>query len=497
MQTLKSFLDQSLLIWKDSTAAARFGLALMLVICVGAFTGFGYWSVQPHYVTLATDLPPQKLGEVADALDSADISYAFKGASTILVDKRELPRARIETSKFGIQAAGVELEASTPWDDPDGKREVFRRNRERELEVAIQKFEAIESAVVQLSIPEKQAFIRQSTAPTAAVVLELSPATKFGESQAIGVAKLVASSIGGLTVDQVTITDTSGKVYESDESLGNLSSQEEYRLARERELTQKIEWILSPTLGYGNAAVSVTTEFEFPEGTIKTTEYDADKKVVTDETLNSTTTTDNTPAPGGGVTGTGSNVGNAATSANRKKAVLTETEDIVNKYLPSMTERFESTNTPIMNAMAISVVVNKSAEEGAVLKEKLQALVQQAVGFREAKDQISIEFIEFVEPAPMEVPPAFALPWDQINNVLKNVSLAVAAIIALLVARSAFKKVQPEPSASVEVADRASQVNQLSELVKQNPEVFSKIISSWSNLDSDEKASSSQVKKAA
>ncbi len=54
MQTLKSYLDQSLLVWKDSTAAARFGIILLLLICFGAIVGVGIWSAQPQYVAVAT-----------------------------------------------------------------------------------------------------------------------------------------------------------------------------------------------------------------------------------------------------------------------------------------------------------------------------------------------------------------------------------------------------------------------------------------------------------
>jgi hypothetical protein len=60
-----------------------------------------------------------------------------------------------------------------------------------------------------------------------------------------------------------------------------------------------------------------------------------------------------------------------------------------------------------------------------------------------------------------------------------------------------LKKIQPDPATSSELADRTAQVNQLSDLVKQNPEIFSKIIESWSSLESTGRDSESQNKKAA
>ena len=78
MEALKSFLDQSLLIWKDSTAAARFGIGLLLVICVGSIIGVGFWSSQPQYVQLAGDLDPAAVLAHAAALAACDVAWFFR-----------------------------------------------------------------------------------------------------------------------------------------------------------------------------------------------------------------------------------------------------------------------------------------------------------------------------------------------------------------------------------------------------------------------------------
>ena len=75
MQTLKSFLDQSLLIWNDATGAGRIGIALLLLICVGSVVGIGVWSAQPNYVVLASGVTPSQASKMIDSLDSAGIAY--------------------------------------------------------------------------------------------------------------------------------------------------------------------------------------------------------------------------------------------------------------------------------------------------------------------------------------------------------------------------------------------------------------------------------------
>ena len=118
------------------------------------------------------------------------------------------------------------------------------------------------------------------------------------------------------------------------------------------------------------------------------------------------------------------------------------------------------------------------------LKEKIEKVVKQAVGFREGKDEITVEFFPFAEPPPEEALPASAIPWDQINKIVQNVSLGIAALIAFLVTMMALKKMRPitsEPAAPQLNADSANRVNQLGQLISQNPEVFSRIIAAWAD----------------
>ncbi|MFK7765617.1 MAG: flagellar basal-body MS-ring/collar protein FliF [Mariniblastus sp.] len=489
MQTLNSFLDQALLIWKDSTAAARFGIALLLTICVGAIIGIGIWSSTPQYVILASDLEVGEAKKMIDALDSANIKYQIQGADTILVDKLKRSRAQIIAQDQGVGSAASTLEDTPIWADPKSQETIRRRNLEKGIADSILNYRSVEGARVHLSIPEKQAFIRTKELPSAAVVLTLRSNSKFGESQASAIASLVANAVNGLTPDNVAISDTFGNEFTTDETNGRLSKQEEFRVMRDYELSQKAEMMLTKILGLGNAIVTVTTDFTFPEGTSTVTEYDPDSKVMVSEVVKNETRTGQSKTAGG-TAGTASNLGVGSTN-NDQGTTLTKTEDLDNKYEVSSTSRTETITTPIMNMMTVSVVVNSTAvfdenkQVPAQMKERIENLVSRAVGFRESKDEITVDFFDYGDPVPEVEPLATAIPWDSINQILKNASLGLAAIIALFVALKAFKKLQPDPMVTTETsADRGTQVNQLSELVKQNPEVFSKIIESWSSLES-------------
>ena len=501
MKTLKSFLDQSLLIWNDATGAGRIGIALLLLICVGGVVGIGVWSAQPNYVVLASNITPVQASKMIDALDAADIAYQVKGSgSIIMVDKQKWSRAKIAAGQLGMDNPDSQMEETSPWMDPVSQQQTFRRNLERRLENSISKLKNVESAEVHLSIPDKQAFIRQTTAPSAAVIIEVARGKKFNESHAQSIASMVSSSVSGLAEDQVAISDTQGTDYSTDGTLGHLSNQEEFRVMRDRELAQKAQAILTPFLGVGNSSVAVTTDFSFPMGTKTVRDLNPDSKMLVDEQIkNSITTNENGLARG--VAGAASNVAvpneNQPVATNNTKQVLTKTEDMSNRYDFSSSSTTETIQTPILEMMTVSVLVNQTAvqdENNAVppeVKKKVEALVSQAVGFRLNKDHITVEFFEFVAEEAIEPPPLAGIPWDDINAVLKNISLGIAALVALFFGMKALKKFQPESAVtSAAQSDQTPKLSDLHEMVKENPEIFAKIIANWSNSMPEEDSDS-------
>jgi flagellar M-ring protein FliF len=494
MQTLKSLFDQALLIWNDATGAGRIGIVLLVVICVSSIVGIGIWAARPNYVVLASGITPSEASKIIDALDAADIAYQIKGSgSTIMVDKQKRARAKIAASDLGIGNDDSQQKETTPWMDPTSQQNIFKRNLERRLEATIAKQKNVLTAKVHLSIPEKQAFIRKSNDPSAAVMIEVAGQAKFGDSHALSIARMVANSVPGLKEADVAITDTAGNAYTTDDSNAHLDKQAEYRISRDQEFENKVLTILNPILGLGNASVTVTTDFTFPSGTKTVTKVDPDEKVLIDEQVNNSTTT---TGGGGaiGVAGTGSNIGaEASASASSDRSLVTKSEDLTNKYEWSSTSSTETIQNPILEKLTVSVLVNQAAvqdENNVVPPEvikQVENLVSSAVGLREGTDQITVGVLAFAEDA-TEVPPvATTIPWDQVNEILKNISLGLAALAAVFLGMKVIKKFQLEPSGVANTSgDQATKLSELAEMVQENPDVFAKIIASWSAADTVE-----------
>ena len=119
-------------------------------------------------------------------------------------------------------------------------------------------------------------------------MLELIPGQKPANDVAVSIATQVAGAVPNLRPEQVSITDTTGRIYSLDDSLQQLTNQEEYRVKRELELSYKVQSILDRICGFGNSTVQVSTSFTFPDSTIESTEFDPEKKVAIREKIDST-----------------------------------------------------------------------------------------------------------------------------------------------------------------------------------------------------------------
>jgi flagellar M-ring protein FliF len=486
METIKTILDQSLVIWKESTGAGRVGIILLLLIAVGAVVGVGIWSSMPDYVTLAADLDQDKSSKLIAGLDQENISFRVKGARYVQVDKRQLERAYVIAKRVGVDGNELQLESIYPWMDAETQKNTTNRNREVSLAQSLKRFKAVESATVLLGIPEKQPFMRSSTPPTASVNLKLNPKHPFSDSNAASIAQTVAAAVPGLLPEQVVITDTQGNTYSFDETLIKQSKQEQFRIAREQENRTKILAILDPRFGPGNSEVQVSMGFKYPDSTITSLELDSINKVSIEELNESTTATGESPNTGGTATSSGSS---AAKGSPKKSGSKTDSKS--SKFRVPEIHKVEVDNTPVIESMSIAVIINTGNEKEKIelpdeKKEAIAEAIKSSVNFNEdLGGSFSLVFDSFEAPPLLEQVPQSTFPWEQLFSALKMLSLGIAAVVALFFGLKTLKSFQPAtttPDVSKMLSsDRKTQVMELSELVKQNPEVFSKIVASWAN----------------
>ena len=116
------------------------------------------------------------------------------------------------------------------------------------------------------------------------MTIKLKTGRKLKESQIDGIGHLVASSVEGLSADEVMIIDSQGNILskrQGDSRQARLSSsQNEYQRNIEKEMANQIQTMLESVVGKGKAVVRVNAELDFRvmEKTEET--YDPESPVV-------------------------------------------------------------------------------------------------------------------------------------------------------------------------------------------------------------------------
>ena len=116
------------------------------------------------------------------------------------------------------------------------------------------------------------------------MTIKLKTGRKLKQSQIEGIGHLVASSVEGLSADDVMIVDSQGNILskrQGDSKLARLSSSQiEYQRNIEKEMANQIQTLLENVVGQGKAVVRVNADLDFRmmEKTEET--YDPESPVV-------------------------------------------------------------------------------------------------------------------------------------------------------------------------------------------------------------------------
>src|SRR5690606_4041719 len=209
-------------------------------------------------------------GEIMAALTQANVPYKFAdGSATLMVPANRVHELRLQLAAQGLPrggAVGFELLDDSRFGVSQFTEQVnYQRALEGELARTIENMQAVRSARVHLAIPRQSLFVRERQAPSASVLLHLYPGRALDNSQIVSIAHLVSSSVSQLTVANISIIDQHGRLLSQPEADGRGLDDRQLRHLRELEQTyaHRIEAILAPLLGPGNARAQVNAELDF------------------------------------------------------------------------------------------------------------------------------------------------------------------------------------------------------------------------------------------
>ena len=167
--------------------------------------------------TLYSGLDIADASLVAAELDRQEVRYRVgKDGSSILVPEQDIEAVRLAvySSNGPTQGlTGFELFNESEMGLTDFAQKIkFQRAIQGELSRTIMMMEGVKKARVHVAIPERSVFRSQRTDATAAVTLIAKDGVNFGDDSILGIQRLVASSIPGLNLRQVTVVDGAGRI---------------------------------------------------------------------------------------------------------------------------------------------------------------------------------------------------------------------------------------------------------------------------------------------
>ncbi len=357
------------------------------------------------YVTLYKDLDGAAASEVMDELDQMGIPHQITdGGSTIEVPSGDVYKARIRLASQGLPKSGTvgySIFDKTNLGMTEFLQKMnFRRALEGELAKSVMELSAVEAARVHVVIPEQHLFEEDQKPPTASVLVKLSSGGVLTPRQIKGITNLIASSVEGLSPDNISIIDYHGNLLtpqSGSDPLATLSStQLELRKSVEKYLENKAQSFLDQSIGKGKSIVRVTAELDFDQVERTKETFDPDNLAVRseeriEEGSSEESTTELDPA--------------TEASASGVK------EQIIVNYEVNRTVEHIVNSVGNIDKLTIAVMVDGhyneiEGEDGETILEyqsrdsnevrQITALVKNAVGFSaDRKDEIEVVNLQF------------------------------------------------------------------------------------------------------
>ena len=457
-------------------------VVLALAICVAIAVFIMLWAQESTYRPLGK-LETQELISTLDYMDANGIEYKVEG-NTVSVPEENYETIKLQLTRAGVDYGnstnnGSEILMSEPGFGVSQRleRERLIHSREIQLARAIEEIKKVSGARVLLAVPKENVFARREKQPKASVMLNVRGGTSLSEEEVASIVDMVASSVTGLSTEQVTVTDQAGRLLNSgSQSALAAKSSREYQIEqkRETEYLEKIDSILIPVLGYDNytAQVDVTMDFTQREETQR--QFNPDMPAIRSEM---TVENRSVGSAIGGIPGALTNqppldadipeeagAGNAAGGSNGSSH-----REATRNYELDNSVTYTRSQTGTVKRLSVSVAVNHEAvtneagEEGTQARAaeeiaNIRRLLQGGLGFDinrgDSIEVVSVPFAQLPDLGSGETP-VWEEPWFWRAFRLVMGALVIMVLI-LAVVRPMLKKLMNPESGVEDDADAFS-----------------------------------------
>jgi len=403
----------------------RLFLIAAVMLTVGSLIGIVAWANRIDYKTLYTGLSSEDSGAVINKLREKKVPYKVgSDGTTILIPSGSVYEMRMQLASEGLPQSstiGYEIFDRQNLGVTEFIQKVnLQRALQGELSRTINKFAEVKSSRVHLTLPEKTLFREEQEKPRASIVLNLHQGKHLSESQAQGITHLVASSIEGMSPENVIIVDSRGKILAGGKEKFKQSelttSQQQLQANTEKSIEDKIIELLGNVVGTDRitAKVSVAMDFTQMEQTVEN--YDPNSAAVRSEQRTSEKSSGKKPAAAGvpGVMSNTPDLKGEAEGAGVKSSEYNKSDETINYEISRVTKKIVNQTGAISRITAAVLIdgtyLNEKDKDGKDVRKylprteeevkKYGALVKRAVGYDEQRgDSVEVVNVQFQEAA--------------------------------------------------------------------------------------------------
>ncbi len=459
MATLSEYRDQFKKLLDRLTLTQKISFAALGVVLVGGFIILMSWASRPQYSVLFSNLTPKDAGRIVEELKTSKVIYKVEaGGSTIMVPDNVVYEERMRFANLGIPMEGIvgyELFDQTKLGMTDFVQKLnYHRALEGELARTLISISEINQARVHIVIPKPALFEEDKKPTTASVALKTKGGVALSRDQVQGIAFLIASSIEGLTPENITIIDSRGNVLSSelgkDKAVALSASQHELQRQVEVYLESKAQSMLGEALGVDKSIVRISADLNFDRIESKVEEYDPETQVVRSEEVTTKTTSSNTNTP---QTPVEAGVSSTTTGQDDQESTITNYEiSSTMKHVVSAMGNITRLSIAVLVDGEYSEVTGAGGETSTEFVERpeaelrtLASIVRNAVGFSGGRgDQISVSCLPFDtrRERELEAELASAARYEFWQEMIQKALLALVALAILLTIRSLFRRMK-------------------------------------------------------
>jgi len=465
MATPKEIFEQIFSIFKGLSITQKILGVVVIAVVVGGLISLTTAGKEGSYKVLFSGLNQEDAGEVVMKLKDQRIPYKLSDdGGAILVPASQVYEVRLSLAGEGLPrggGVGFEIFNQSSFGQTDFVQRLnYQRALQGELARTIRNFQQVIEARVHIATPKESVFIEDEKPPTASISVKLRGREKLSQHEIQSVVNLVASAVPGLTTDNITLVDTSGRLLYRKQAEGEgilTGNQLEYQIKIEETLRQKVETMLEEVVGVNRARARVTAEIDFNKVEKTEESFDPEAQVVRSEQM----LTENDQRGGANPEGIPGVKGELATFGDEggegAAAGGYNRNNVTRNYEISKQTKHTQDKGGTVKRLSIAVMVDGSYEKSvdkdgktslkyqprsAEEMRNLDKLVKNAIGFSEERgDQVEVASLPFALSAVPEPEPDALEKYRAMLEWLAMplVYLLVAVLVLLFVIKPFLK----------------------------------------------------------